>query len=578
MLRNVYDSRLFVYWCSLTAIIIFYMTSVIIICVLENKHPESSFSNLNQEEKFTGNGFMAIAQKISYYYPLSFSKLPWPQKPNNFVKKPNISPSYELSLAKLEMKRISNTEHSDMNNYIELLNTLIHRNNSPNLERSYINQDSEYDSLPRRDNIEVNELDDLPVNEKQFIAHEDDNQKSSFNSRLRLNKNSFKPSKHPISSQASKTRIITSSIEYMSSTTYLEAIIDQRKSLENLIQRFSVLSKFSRLLETLKYSSEENALHILSISNKLDKATTIKNRIKHKNTAKLLLPLWPEDSNTTDRIMEQLSLAPKMLNFKSSSKRSCHPDNIFPDFFHYTLNNSTYNASTHKKLSTKVIYVATHLHPSWNDIPYGCRGLHKSKCAFTNCYLTDSADPAGIPRQKAHAVLYRNAFPTKSERNIERNPAQIWIFHSLESPMNMHTGGRLYSMFNWTATYRHDSDIVTPYAKYITSQYSRSRESKESKINAKRVNVSLTLNKTVEKYLKLTIALKSHLKSHDTLLDDEIVNRLLIHSYHPKTPKISSLNLSHLYDNLNSLLFNLRSLSFPPKYSLPPSLILYLKN
>ncbi|CAK9297730.1 unnamed protein product [Gordionus sp. m RMFG-2023] len=592
--RLAYASRIFAYWCSLIAIIItFYMTSVFIVYVFENKQPEVNFSDLNQEGKFgvVNNGSsMAMAGKFSYYYPSSLSKLPRPQKPSNIVKKPNISPPYESSLAKPELKRISNSEHSDMGNYIQLLNTLIGtKDTSLNLGRSYMNHDPEYDPPPRPDDIDVNKLGDLLGNENQFGVHEDDNQKS-FNYRLGLNRKSFKSIEDHMFPQASKTRIPASPIKFMSSTINPEALIDRHQSLENLIQRFSVLAKFSRLLEILKHYSEENVSHISPKSNKLDKATTIDNRTKLKNTVKLSIPLWPEDSNTSDRIMEQLSLTPEMLNFKSSSKRSCHPDNIFPDFFHNTQNNSSYNAEkvlqrifggTHKKLPTKVIYVATHLHPTWNDIPYGCGALKKSKCAFTNCYLTDSADPTGIPRRKAHAVLYRNAFPTESDMDLERNPAQLWIFHSLESPMNMNTGyfGRLYSWFNLTATYRPDSDIVTPYDKYITSPYSRSREPKESRIQVQRVNVPLTLNRTVKKYLNLTIALKSHLKSHDTLLDDEIVNRLLIHSYHPMTPEISSLNLSHLYDNLNALLVNLRALSFPPpKYSLPPSLILYLKN
>lgn len=43
--------------------------------------------------------------------------------------------------------------------------------------------------------------------------------------------------------------------------------------------------------------------------------------------------------------------------------------------------------------------------------------------------------------------------------------AQVWILYFLESPC--HTELITYNdVFNWTATYRHDSDIVTPYERW----------------------------------------------------------------------------------------------------------------
>ncbi|XP_052104016.1 glycoprotein 3-alpha-L-fucosyltransferase A-like isoform X1 [Mytilus californianus] len=53
-------------------------------------------------------------------------------------------------------------------------------------------------------------------------------------------------------------------------------------------------------------------------------------------------------------------------------------------------------------------------------------------------------------------------------RAINRTSSEIWIIHTLESPMAANNFKNLDNMFNWTATYRTDSTIVTPYAKWIS--------------------------------------------------------------------------------------------------------------
>lgn len=48
-----------------------------------------------------------------------------------------------------------------------------------------------------------------------------------------------------------------------------------------------------------------------------------------------------------------------------------------------------------------------------------------------------------------------------------RNPNQIWILFLLECPLHTQSFKGLNNIFNWTATYRHESDIVAPYEKYV---------------------------------------------------------------------------------------------------------------
>lgn len=59
-------------------------------------------------------------------------------------------------------------------------------------------------------------------------------------------------------------------------------------------------------------------------------------------------------------------------------------------------------------------------------------------------------------------IVYRDYFiPT----GVERPPHQIYMLYLLECPY--HTPNiKFPEVFNWTATYRRDSDIVAPYEKW----------------------------------------------------------------------------------------------------------------
>lgn len=48
-----------------------------------------------------------------------------------------------------------------------------------------------------------------------------------------------------------------------------------------------------------------------------------------------------------------------------------------------------------------------------------------------------------------------------------RSPSQVWILFLLESPPNTQAFYNLNNVINWTATFRHDSDLVAPYEKYF---------------------------------------------------------------------------------------------------------------
>ena len=55
----------------------------------------------------------------------------------------------------------------------------------------------------------------------------------------------------------------------------------------------------------------------------------------------------------------------------------------------------------------------------------------------------------------------------KRKATEERPPGQIWIFFTLESPMQFSPEMFSDSSYNYTASYRRDSVLVTPYEKYV---------------------------------------------------------------------------------------------------------------
>jgi len=54
------------------------------------------------------------------------------------------------------------------------------------------------------------------------------------------------------------------------------------------------------------------------------------------------------------------------------------------------------------------------------------------------------------------------------DAGYRKPPGQIWVLWLLESPINTPKFSHAEGLINWTATYRRDSTIVTPYDKYVS--------------------------------------------------------------------------------------------------------------
>ncbi|XP_063979869.1 4-galactosyl-N-acetylglucosaminide 3-alpha-L-fucosyltransferase FUT6-like isoform X2 [Diachasmimorpha longicaudata] len=91
-------------------------------------------------------------------------------------------------------------------------------------------------------------------------------------------------------------------------------------------------------------------------------------------------------------------------------------------------------------------------------------------CPVTSCELTYSDKDS----DKADAVLFHLQRMTKRDATTisrwsqkNRNPNQIWVFLTDESPMHTTFYLAYNGLFNWSMTYRSDSDVWVPYGRTV---------------------------------------------------------------------------------------------------------------
>ena len=93
--------------------------------------------------------------------------------------------------------------------------------------------------------------------------------------------------------------------------------------------------------------------------------------------------------------------------------------------------------------------------------PVGQEYFIKNACPVDTCTLSGDPEEADT----ADAVVVG-----KDMYDGDKKPGQIWIMFQLEPPTNTDDMGFFTNKINWTATYRHDSTLVAPYEKYISTE------------------------------------------------------------------------------------------------------------
>jgi len=114
-------------------------------------------------------------------------------------------------------------------------------------------------------------------------------------------------------------------------------------------------------------------------------------------------------------------------------------------------------SSSSSRQRYRTIYMPTGL----GDLPAGRTKFQNDRCPVRTCSLTSDS------RQEWTAdlrILEGNAF---YDEPPQKPRGQIWLLWLLESPVNTITFRYLKGLVNWTATYRSDSTLVTPYEKFV---------------------------------------------------------------------------------------------------------------
>ncbi|XP_012940286.1 glycoprotein 3-alpha-L-fucosyltransferase A, partial [Aplysia californica] len=95
---------------------------------------------------------------------------------------------------------------------------------------------------------------------------------------------------------------------------------------------------------------------------------------------------------------------------------------------------------------------------SWG-IKKGQTTFLEQKCVVNECDVTDNRKDLEV----ADVVMFHSMPHT----GVPKPPHQSWLLYLLESPYHTPSFSSDTGVFNWTATYRHDSTIVAPYEKFV---------------------------------------------------------------------------------------------------------------
>lgn len=111
-----------------------------------------------------------------------------------------------------------------------------------------------------------------------------------------------------------------------------------------------------------------------------------------------------------------------------------------------------------------IFFWTSFLNPEAYNVSLGNRPLIDAHCPVTNCFFTDDE----IYYNQSDVVLFDEQ--TMSGSPTHRFPHQRFVFYNDEAPTVLNPLPFMvpkirYGFFNWTMTYRLDSDIVHRYGK-----------------------------------------------------------------------------------------------------------------
>jgi glycoprotein 3-alpha-L-fucosyltransferase len=183
-----------------------------------------------------------------------------------------------------------------------------------------------------------------------------------------------------------------------------------------------------------------------------------KNNSKVKKVSKLPPEVTPRNYLEAPKTFRNSDFTQKTVIYSKPPSLWPSLDNYEDDRILKQLNHKPVSVDNVHSIPMKTILLYNG-YKDWGVKP-GRATFLEQKCPVNNCQLTDSRRAA----HSADAVLFRQnpRFPW-----FRRPPSQIWILYLLEAPYFTPSLRKFNGHFNWTASYRHDSDIVAPYEKFV---------------------------------------------------------------------------------------------------------------
>ena len=143
-------------------------------------------------------------------------------------------------------------------------------------------------------------------------------------------------------------------------------------------------------------------------------------------TGERIARLYPEEDSEQDRI-------PNQLMFMPPKKTTRNKTELIKSIFLFS-------------------------YRAWG-VPFGRLEFIRQQCPVNSCSITNRIDDI----ETADAVIFRNDYKSNT---YKRSPSQILILQLLESPEYTFHLLDFNISINWTATYRSDSTIVSPYQRW----------------------------------------------------------------------------------------------------------------
>jgi len=95
----------------------------------------------------------------------------------------------------------------------------------------------------------------------------------------------------------------------------------------------------------------------------------------------------------------------------------------------------------------------------WGGMRPGRGTFMKQECPVSTCAISTSRKDSG----NADLIIFKDHFIMPGH---DRPSHQLWMMYMLECPMHTQGFKKHPAVFNWTATYRSDSTVVTPYERW----------------------------------------------------------------------------------------------------------------